>query len=55
MTMTRPFPDVWLPRDLEILVDAQFAGGRFDTRWAVEYRDYRQPDVNTKFRVVPDR
>ena len=25
MTMHQPFPDVWLPRDLEFLVDAQVA------------------------------
>ena len=55
MTMGRPFPDIWLPRDLEFLVDAQIAMGRFDVRWGVEYRDYRQPDVRSNFRVVPDR
>ena len=27
MTMSQPFPDVWLPRDLEFLVDAQVADG----------------------------
>ncbi len=55
MTMTRPFPDVWLPRDLEFLVDAQIATGRFDIRWGVEYHDYRQADVTSKFRVAPER
>jgi hypothetical protein len=55
MTMSRPFPDVWLPRDLEFLVNAQVATGRFDIRWAVEYRDYRQADVTSKFRVAPQR
>ena len=54
MTMHRPFPDVWLPRDLEFLVDAQVAAGRFDVRWSVEYRDYRLPDVKSKFRVVAE-
>jgi hypothetical protein len=55
MTMSRPFPDVWLPRDLEFLVDAQIAVGRFDVRWTVEYRDYRQPDVKSKFRIGSER
>ena len=55
MTMHQPFPDVWLPRDLEFLVDAQVAAGRFDVRWSVEYRDYRLPDVKSKFSVVPER
>lgn len=53
MTMHQPFPEVWLPRDLEFLIDAQIAAGRFDVRWSVEYRDYRLPDVKSKFSVVP--
>ena len=55
MSMHQPFADVWLPRDLEFLVDAQVAVGRFDIRWSVEYRDYRLPDVKSKFSVVPGR
>jgi hypothetical protein len=55
MSMHQPFPAVWLPRDLEVFVDAQVAVGRFDVRWSVEYRDYRLPDVKSKFTVVPDR
>ena len=55
MTMSQPFTDVWLPRELEFLVDAQIAVGRFNVRWGVEYRDYRQPDVKSRFRVAPDR
>ena len=55
MTMTQPFPEVWLPRDLEFLVNAQVATGRFDIRWGVEYRDYRQADVTSTFRVAPER
>jgi len=51
MTMSQPFPDVWLPRDLEFLVNAQVATGRFDIRWSAEYRDYRLADVSSKFRV----
>ncbi len=55
MTMHQPFPDVWLPRDLEFLVDAQIAGGRFDLRWTVNYHDYRQPDVKSRIEVVAPR
>jgi hypothetical protein len=55
MSMHQPFADVWLPRDLEFLVDAQVAVGRFDVRWSVEYSDYRLPDVKSKFSVVPER
>ncbi len=55
MTMSRPFPDVWLPRELEFLVDAQIAVGRFDIRWGVEYHDYRQANTSGKFRVGSER
>ena len=55
MTMGQPFAGVWLPRDIEFTVAAQLAMGRFDVRWGVEYRDYRQADVTSRFRVVPDK
>jgi hypothetical protein len=53
MTMSQPFPGVWLPRDLEFLVDAQIAVGQFDIRWGVEYRDYREPDVKATVHIAP--
>jgi hypothetical protein len=55
MTMSQPFPDIWLPRDLEIKVAADVAAGRFDLRWAVDYHDYRQADVTSKVHIGPDR
>ena len=51
MTMAQAFPDVWLPRDLEFVAALNMATGRYDARYTIEYRDYRQPDVNSKFRV----
>jgi hypothetical protein len=51
MTMGQPFPDVWLPRDLELAVNATTAAGPFAVRYALEYRDYRRPDVNATFKV----
>jgi hypothetical protein len=53
MTMGQPFPEVWLPRDLEFLAAADVAGGRLDARWTINYHDYRQPDVKTRIDVVP--
>ncbi len=55
MTMGQPFPDVWLPRDVEVLAVAELAAGRFDVRLAVNYDDYRQADVRTKVNVAPER
>jgi hypothetical protein len=48
MKMTQPFPDVWLPDSLEINVALMIATGQYDLRYALDYHDYRQPDVTTK-------
>jgi hypothetical protein len=55
MTMGQPFPGVWLPQNLEFKAAAEMAPGRFDVRYAVEYRDYRQADVKSKVHVGPVR
>lgn len=51
MTMTQAFPDVWLPRDLTFVAILDMAMGRFDAKYTQEYRDYRQPDVKSRFSV----
>ena len=48
MKMTQPFPDVWLPDSLEVNVALMIATGQYDLRYALDYHDYRQPDVTTK-------
>src|SRR5262249_30180263 len=48
MKMTQPFPEVWLPDSLEINVALMIATGQYDLRYALDYHDYRQPDVTTK-------
>jgi hypothetical protein len=55
MTMDQPFPDVWLPRDLEFVAAVDVAAGRFDVRYTVEYRDYRQADVTSKVHIPTAR
>jgi hypothetical protein len=55
MTMSQPFPDVWLPRDLEMTVSMTLAIGQFDARYALDYRDYRRADVTSKIRIPGDR
>jgi hypothetical protein len=54
MTMDQPFAEVWLPRDLEFVVAADIAAGRYDVRYSLEYRDYRQPDVKSKVHIAPE-
>ena len=51
MNMGQPFPDIWLPRDLELSLEATFAAGSLDVRYALEYHNYRQPDVTTKIKI----
>jgi hypothetical protein len=51
MTMGQPFPDVWLPRGLEMTAAMTLAIGAFDLRYSLDYHDYRQPDVKTKVRI----
>ena len=48
MKMMQPFPDVWLPDSLEVNVALMIATGQYDLRYALDYHDYRQPDVSTK-------
>src|SRR5262249_48016542 len=48
MTMGQPFPNVWLPNGVEMIVTMTLAVGQFDLRYALDYYDYRQPDVTTK-------
>jgi hypothetical protein len=50
MTMGQPFPDVWLPRSLEVNAALTFAFGQVEFRMALDYRDYRQADATVKVR-----
>jgi hypothetical protein len=50
MRMGQPFPDVWLPRDIEMRFRMTIATGAFDARYLVQYHDYRQADVTYKVR-----
>jgi hypothetical protein len=50
MTMGQPFPDVWLPRGLEINAAMTFALGQVEFRASLDYHDYRQADATVKIR-----
>jgi len=42
MTMSQPFPDVWLPRDIEFYFGFLLAIGSFDIHYRLDYHDYRE-------------
>jgi hypothetical protein len=50
MTMGQPFPDVWLPRGLEINAAMTLALGQVEFRAALDYHDYRKADATVKIR-----
>lgn len=51
MTMGQPFPDVWLPRGLEMNVGLVMALGNVQMRYALQYENYRQPEVKSRITV----
>ena len=54
MTMGQPFPDVWLPRGLEMNIRMLVAVGSIDLKYTLQYENYRQPDVRSKI-TLPDK
>ena len=52
MTMSQAFPNVWLPKDMDINAALTLAIGQFAFRQAVAYRDYREANVASKV-IIP--
>lgn len=50
MAMSQPFPNVWLPQNLEVHATMTFAIGDFDLHYSLDYHGYRQADVQTTIR-----
>jgi hypothetical protein len=50
MTMSQPFKDVWLPRDVEIFFGALLAVGAFDIRYHLDYYDYREATTSARIK-----
>jgi hypothetical protein len=50
MSMGQPFPDIWLPRRLEMHVELQIALGPVNLDYSLEYHDYRKAEVTTIMR-----
>ncbi len=51
MSMGQPFPDVWLPKQLEMNIRMLIAVGSVDLRYSLQYDNYRQPDVRSRITV----
>ena len=52
MTMGQPFPEVWLPKDVDLAVAFTLAIGKFEFKQSVAYRDYREANVTSKV-IIP--
>jgi hypothetical protein len=50
MRMSEPFPDVWLPRSIQMRFGATMAVGRVEAQYDVEYYDHRLATVTTRVR-----
>jgi hypothetical protein len=54
MTMFQAFPEIWLPRGINMDFEMLFALGPVHVHYDVDYHDYRRADVTTKV-GIPDR
>jgi len=50
MRMGQPFPEVWLPRAIEMRFGMMFALGAVDASYQVDYINYKQADVSYKIK-----
>jgi len=50
MRMGQPFPEVWLPRTIEMRFGMMLAVGAVDASYKVEYLNYKQADVTYKIK-----
>jgi outer membrane protein assembly factor BamA len=55
MTMSQPFPGVWLPRDIRIHAGVTLASGSFEAGYNRTFEQYREAQVKTSIKVkAPD-
>jgi hypothetical protein len=50
MTMSQPFKDVWLPRDVDLFFKVMFALGTIDLRYHLDYYDYTEASTSGRIR-----
>ena len=55
MTMSQPFPDVWLPREVDMQFGAMLASGAMDVRYRLEYYNYREASTSGRMKVPGER
>ena len=55
MTMGQPFEGVWLPESLTVEGGLTLATGSYRAEYARRFADYRQADVQVRFRVKDDK
>jgi hypothetical protein len=51
MTMSQPFPDVWLPSTVELAASVSLAVGDLDLRYNIDYHNYNRADVTMKLGI----
>jgi hypothetical protein len=52
MTMSQPFPDVWLPKNIDVRGALTIAIGQFEFKQTVAYAGYREANVASKV-IIP--
>ena len=50
MTMSQPFKDVWLPKDVDMYFGAMVAVGAFNVRYHIDYKDYREAKTSGRIK-----
>ena len=55
MTMSQPFKDVWLPRDVQFDVSLMFAIGAVDVQYQLDYHDYREAKTSGRIKRESER
>ncbi len=50
MTMHQPFPDVWLPKDVDFYFAAMLAIGEMDARYRLNYHDYKLASATARIK-----
>jgi hypothetical protein len=50
MTMHQPFPDVWLPKDVDFYFAAMLAVGEMDARYRLNYTNYKLATATAKIK-----
>jgi hypothetical protein len=55
MTMSQPFPDVWLPREVDFFFSGMVAIGSFDVNYHIDYKDYQQATTAGRIKKIGGR